>query len=154
MLLEAAACKCTLWMQPSARPLLASLSPRLLKRSSLPSSRLLCLPLSGAASLPAVLERLLPTTPACHRTLSSESSVSTLRQLCSASRLLRSCLSAFGARQRRATHLPVRRHYDRVHCIDAAVISSTVEVTPVAAGAAVASRTTVFLKGCREMMGA
>ena len=63
-------------MQPFARPLPASISPRLLKRSSLPSSRLLCWPLSGAASLPvpAVLERLLPATPAvgplssCRRT--------------------------------------------------------------------------------------
>ena len=36
MLLEAAACKCTLQMRPSARPLPASLSPRLPKRSSLP----------------------------------------------------------------------------------------------------------------------
>ena len=74
MLLEAAACKCTLQMQTSARPLQASLSPRLLKRLSLPSSRLLCLPLSGAASLPAVLERLLPATPAVGP-LSSESRV-------------------------------------------------------------------------------
>ena len=102
MLLEAAACKSTLQMKPSARPLPASLSPRLLKRSSLPSSRLLCLPLSGAASLPAVLERLLPATPAVGP-LSSDSSVSTLRRLCSALRLLRPCLSAFGARQSRAT---------------------------------------------------
>ena len=48
----------------------ARLSPRLqaaqhlLKRQSLPSSRLLCLPLSGAANLPTVPERPLLASPA------------------------------------------------------------------------------------------
>ena len=64
----------------------ARLSPRLqttqhlLKRSSMPSSRLLCLSLSGAASLPAVLERPLPATPDVGP-LFSESTVHTLWRL-------------------------------------------------------------------------
>ena len=64
----------------------ARLSPRLqatqhlLKRQSLPSSRLPCLPLSGAASLPTVPERPLPASPAV-RPLSSESAVSALQRL-------------------------------------------------------------------------
>ena len=51
-----------------------------LKRLSLPSSRLLCLPLSGAAILPAVPERPLPATPDVGP-LASESAVPTLRRL-------------------------------------------------------------------------
>ena len=60
LLFEADACECTLQMQPSVQDRAARLSLRLqaaqhlLKRSSLPSSRLLCLLLSGAAILPAV----------------------------------------------------------------------------------------------------
>ena len=52
----------------------------LLKRSSLPSSRLLCLPLSGAAIPLAVLERPLPATIDVGP-LASESAVPTLRRL-------------------------------------------------------------------------
>ena len=52
----------------------------LLKRSSLPSSRLLCLPLISAAILPAVPERQLLATPDVEP-LASESAVLTLRRL-------------------------------------------------------------------------
>ena len=59
------ACKCTLQIQPSARPFYpCACRPRSTCSSGrvcgLPSSRLLCLPLSGAASLPAASERPLP----------------------------------------------------------------------------------------------
>ena len=52
----------------------------LLKRLSLPSSRLLCLSLSGAAILPAVPERPLPAASDVGP-LASESAVLTLRRL-------------------------------------------------------------------------
>ena len=71
---------------PDAAICAASLSPRpqaaqhLLKWPSLPSSHLLCLLLSGAASLPTVPERSLPATPAVGA-LSSESTVHTLQRL-------------------------------------------------------------------------
>ena len=55
---------------PDAAIRAARLYPRLeaaqhmLKRSNLPAKRLLCLPLRGGASLPAVLDGPLPSTPA------------------------------------------------------------------------------------------
>ena len=68
----------------------------LLERLSLPSSRLLCLPLSRAASLQAVPERPLPDTPGLGR-LSSKSTCRRYGGCCTALRLLRMCLSSCGA---------------------------------------------------------
>ena len=64
ILFETAACKCTLQIQPSARPFYScACRPHSTCSSGracgMPSSRLLCLPLSGTASLPAAPERQL-----------------------------------------------------------------------------------------------
>ena len=115
-------------MQPSARPLPANLSPRLFKRSSLPSSRLLCLALSGASSRPTVLERPLPATPAVGP-LSSESAVPTLRRLRSISRLLRARQAAPLHSYRRAPHLPVRPSPLHGHCGDPTAIATSALLT-------------------------
>ena len=87
---------------PDAGTSAARLSQRLeaaqhlLERLSLPSSRLLCLPLSRAASLQAVPERPLPDTPGLGR-LSSKSTCRRYGGCCTALRLLRMCLSSCGA---------------------------------------------------------
>ena len=94
---------------PDAAIRAARLSPRpqaaqhLLKWSSLPSSRLLCLPLSGAASLQVVPERPLP--PRLQQEPSPPSQLCTRSSGCgSASRLLRQCLSACSVRQEAPLH--------------------------------------------------
>ena len=101
---------------------MARLSPRLeaaqhlLKRSSPPSSRLLFLPRSGAASLPDVPERPLPATPAVG-TLSSESTVPTPRWCsdcaclpgCPRSRLCTPVVGPHTSESTASTLLPLQR---------------------------------------------
>ena len=115
---------------PDATIRAARLSPprlqaaRHLKQSSLPSSRLLCLPHSGAASLPAVPERPHPTKSALGP-ISSEPTVLVLRRLRRRLKPAQTVPVCLWCPTSRAPMHACRRVFPlRVHCIDFAVVAA------------------------------